>query len=78
MFQWDPDLGETLMKMKCEGEIEHRKELQTAEHRSQRLQAAVDEWVTLIDDTRETMPENSSSELEQTLKMPVEASKHSH
>jgi len=57
---------------------EQMKELEAIEKRSKRVQAAIEEWVDLIDKTRETMPEYSAPELDTTLRMPFKRSKRSH
>ena len=54
------------------------KQLESIEQRSRRLKAAVDEWVGLIDETRESMPERPKSELATTLRMPPNVSNRSH
>ena len=54
------------------------KQLESIEQRSRRLKAAVDEWVSLIDETRESMPERPKSELATTLRMPPNGSNRSH
>jgi len=54
------------------------KQLESIEQRSRRLKAAVDEWVSLIDETRESMPERPKSELATTLRMPPNVSNRSH
>ena len=54
------------------------KQLESIEQRSRRLKAAVDEWVSLIDETRETMPERPRSEMSTTLRMPPNGSNRSH
>jgi|SoiMethySBSTD1v2_1073268.scaffolds.fasta_scaffold4140724_1 hypothetical protein len=57
---------------------EQRKELEKIEQRSKRLRAAVEEWVNLIDETLDTMPEHSGSEVVTTLRLPPNGSKRSH
>jgi len=54
------------------------KQLESIEQRSRRLKAAVDEWVSLIDETRETMPEHPGSDFATTLRVPPNGSKRSH
>jgi hypothetical protein len=57
---------------------EQKKELELIERRTRRVQAAVEEWVDLIDKTRETMPEYPATEFDTTLRIPFKTSKRSH
>ena len=59
-------------------DCEQMEQLKRMEHRSRRLKAAVDEWMNLIDQTRETMPEDSRSDFVTTLRIPPNGSKRSH
>jgi len=57
---------------------EQRKELESVERRSRRIKAMSAEWINLIDQTRETMPDCSEPDFEKTMRMPFKGAKRSH
>jgi hypothetical protein len=65
--------------MLCEADVQRRKELETLEERAKRLHAAINEWKSLIDETRaRSFVGEDSAELENTLRIPAKGSKRSH
>jgi hypothetical protein len=68
------------MAMQCEGDMERKKELESAEKRSRRLKALVEEWTNAIDEVRSEYfkPEFSDFDFEKTMKMPVNKPERSH
>jgi len=61
--------------MKTQNEREYRAAQKRSEQRESRVKAAIEEWVTLIDDYRE---EPSMSDVELTMRMPPKRSNRSH
>ena len=68
------------MGMRCEGDLERKKELETMERRSRRLQDLVEEWTNAIDAVNEgsSFEENSSPDFAKTLQMPLKKANRSH
>jgi hypothetical protein len=66
--------------MKTHNEREIEAALRRSEQREMRVRAAIEEWVTLIDDCREEPPsfDDRFTEFEKTLRMPPKRSERSH
>ena len=66
--------------MKTHNEREHRAAQKRSEQRESRVKAAIEEWVTLIDDYREepTSFDDRFTEFEKTLRMPPKRHERSH
>jgi hypothetical protein len=68
------------MAMQCEGDKERQREVESAEKRSRRLRALVEEWTKAIDEVREEefKPEFADLDFEKTMKMPMNKPERSH
>lgn len=66
--------------MKTQNEREVEAALRRSEQRERRVKAAIEEWVTLIDDCREDPPsfDDRFAEFEKTLRMPPKRPEWSH
>jgi len=66
--------------MKTQNEREIRAAMRQSERRERLVKAAIEEWVTLIDDYREEPPsfDDRFTEFEKTLRMPPKRHERSH